>query len=119
MKSSVEGTTASAAFSTGFFLIILKLFLDFLLINYFKGWTTGYRSHYWYTSGGTYIVIPIYHKAQITSIDFQQLPSSTAYTPFSKFRVSYSDDGFAYAHLPEVLSNLKDANKIINIFINF
>ena len=71
-----------------------------------EGWLTGYRSSYWYTSLSTYVTIEFPRRVQITRISISQLTSSTAYTPFSSFRVSFGDDGFAYAFLPEVNQNI-------------
>jgi len=69
------------------------------------GWLTGYRSTSWYKSSSTYLQISFGDLARITSISLKQLFNSPANTLFNKFRLSYSNDGIAFAFLPEVFKN--------------
>ncbi|CAF0786583.1 unnamed protein product [Brachionus calyciflorus] len=62
------------------------------------GWTFGYRSNQWLISHGSYITISFVDTAKVSQITFQQLSSDAI---FRKFRVAFSNDNLAYAHLPE------------------
>ena len=72
------------------------IFFDFL------GWQTGYRSLSYYQSGATYITITLGNSTIISKIKLTRLTGST-FVAFSSFQVSFSDDGSAYAFLPEVM----------------
>ena len=65
-----------------------------------KGWTTGFRSIYYYQSGSTYIKLSFSNVIQVTKITLQQLGSG--YVQFSKFQISYSDDDIVYVMIDEV-----------------
>lgn len=67
-----------------------------------KGWTTGYRSIYWYKSGATYIKIAFGYSTVVSSILLTQLAANGYTTPFSSFKISFSNDDISYAFLPEV-----------------
>ena len=67
-----------------------------------SGWTTGYRSIYWYKSGSTYIKIAFGYSTIISSMLLTQLPANGYTTPFSSFKISFSNDDISYAFMPEV-----------------
>jgi hypothetical protein len=65
------------------------------------GWTTGWRSIAWYTSGSTHVTVPFTGVKNVYRISLSQLDNAT-YTRFSAFKISYSLDGFSYIEFPEV-----------------
>ena len=66
------------------------------------GWTTGFRSIYWYQTASTYLTVAFGNVTVVTSVLLVQLSANGYTTPFSKFQISFSDDGISYAFLPEV-----------------
>ena len=84
------------------------------------GWRTGFRSYNWYTSMSTHITIEFGNKIRITELKLSQLAYDTGLTPFSKFRISFGDDGHYYSYLPEVLKHafLKETIFTLNILIS-
>ena len=66
------------------------------------GWTTGFRSIYWYQSGATYVQFSFGLMTRVASIQIAQM-NDTQFTTFSKFQISFSNDGISYAYLPEVI----------------
>jgi hypothetical protein len=81
ITSSVDGSTPANVLSTG--------------------WTTGFRSYSFYTSGATFIKLSFKASTQVTKISFQQL-NSASYAQISKYQISYSDDDISYYFLAEV-----------------
>ena len=93
-------------FQVIFFLLIQivkneKMFI----ITIFEGWTTGFRSIYWYQSGATYVQFSFVSMTRVASILMGQM-NHTQFTTFSKFQISFSNDGVSYAFLPEVIKYL-------------